>query len=59
MDMLGLIFGGLFQISMVITGTTPELIGIIFRMSALMVNALLGISALMLAGRWMIRRVLK
>lgn len=58
-SILGLIFGGLFQISMAITGTTPELIGTVFRMPALMINALFGVSLLMLAGRWLIRRTLK
>jgi uncharacterized membrane protein len=57
-SILGLIFGGLFQISMAVTGTTPEQIGIVFRMSTLMVNALLGVSLLMLIGRWAIRKVL-
>jgi hypothetical protein len=58
-SLLGLVFGGLFQISMAVTGTTPELIGIVFRMPAMMVNALLGVSLLMLAGRWLIRRTLR
>jgi hypothetical protein len=58
-SILGLIFGGLFQISMAVTGTTPELIGIVFRMPAIMINALLGVSLLMLAGRWLIRRTLR
>jgi uncharacterized membrane protein len=55
---LGLIFGGLFQISMAITGTTPEKIGVVFRMSSLMVSALLGVSLLMLIGRWAIKKLL-
>ncbi len=54
----GLVFGLLFQISMAITGTTPERIGMVIPMSAMMVNALLGVSMLMLAGRWLIRRTL-
>ncbi len=55
----GLFFGLLFQISMAVTGTTPERIGFVIPMSALMVNALLGVSMLMLGGRWMIRRMLQ
>jgi hypothetical protein len=55
----GLTFGLLFQISMAVTGTTPEQIGFMMPMSALMVNALLGVSMLMLGGRWMIRRTLQ
>jgi len=58
-SIVGLVFGLLFQISMAITGTTPERIGFIMPMSALMVNALLGVSILMLIGRWMIRRMLR
>ena len=57
-SILGLIFGGLFQISMAITGTTPEKIGVIFRMSTVMISALLGVSILMLIGRWVIRKLL-
>ena len=55
----GLTFGLLFQISMAVTGTTPDRIGLVMPMSALMVNALLGVSMLMLVGRWMIRRTLQ
>lgn len=55
----GLAFGLLCQISMAITGTTPERIGFLLPMSALMVDALLGVSILMLAGRWMIQKTLK
>ena len=55
----GLAFGLLFQISMAVTGTTPERIGFVMPMSALMVNALMGVSMLMLGGRWLIRRTLK
>ncbi len=55
----GLVFGLLFQISMAITGTTPERIGFVMPMSALMVDALLGVSILMLVGRWIIRWVLQ
>jgi len=57
-SILGLVFGWLFQISMAVTGTTPERIGVVWPMSALMVYALLGVSVLMVAGRWLIRRVL-
>lgn len=55
----GLAFGLLCQISMAITGTTPERIGFLLPMSALMVDALLGVSILMLGGRWIIRRILQ
>lgn len=58
-SILGLIFGGLFQISMAFTRTTPELIGVVFRMPAIMIDALLGVSLLMLAGRWLIRKTLR
>ncbi len=58
-SIVGLVFGLLFQISMAITGTTPERIGFIMPMSSLMVDALLGVSILMLVGRWMIRRMLR
>lgn len=58
-SILGLVFGGLFQISLAVTGTMPEKIGVVFRMPALMVSALLGVSLLMLIGRWMIKRVLR
>ncbi|MFN8382076.1 MAG: hypothetical protein U0V02_09060 [Anaerolineales bacterium] len=54
----GLAFGLLCQISMAITGTTPERIGFLMPMSALMVDALLGVSILMLTGRWLIRKTL-
>ena len=55
----GLFFGLLFQISMAVTGTTPEQIGVLIPLSALMVDALLGVSILMLFGRWLIRRTLR
>ena len=57
-SILGLIFGGIFQISMTVTDTTPKLIGALLPMPALMVNALLAVSFLMLLGRWIIKRVL-
>ena len=57
-SILGLIFGGLFQVSMAVTGTSAEHIGAVVPMSALMVNALLCVSLLMLTGRWMIKRTL-
>jgi hypothetical protein len=56
-SILGLIFGGLFQISMAITGTTPERIGALLPMTPLMVNGLFGLSLLMLIGRWWLRRM--
>lgn len=52
----GLIFGGIFQISMIVTGTTPEKVGILFRMTPSMVNGLLALSFLLLVGRWWVRR---
>jgi uncharacterized membrane protein len=52
----GLVVGSLFQISMAITGTTPEMVGIVFRMTPMMANGLLGLSLLLLVGRWLIRR---
>ncbi len=58
-SILGLVFGWGFQISMAVTGTTPEQIGVVFRMSALMVYALLSVSLLMLFGRIIIRRLLR
>ncbi len=58
-SILGLVFGLLFQTFMAITHTMPESIGFIMPMSALMVDALLGVSLLMLFGRWLIRKVLQ
>jgi hypothetical protein len=58
-SIVGLVFGLLFQISMAITHTTPEQIGFLIPMSALMVDALLGVSLLMLVGRWLIRKTLR
>jgi len=58
-SILGLVFGWVFQVSMAVTGTTPEQIGLVFRMSALMVYALLSVSLLMLVGRFIIRKVLR
>jgi len=52
----GLVFGGFFQLSMAITGSTPDQIGFVVRMTPLMVNSLLGLSLLLLVGRWLIRR---
>ena len=58
-SIMGLVFGVLFQVSMAVTGTTPENIGIIFRMPTMMVNAIFAVSLLILAGRWLIRRTLR
>ena len=52
----GLIFGSLFQISMIVTESTPEKVGIFFQMSPGLVNGLLMLSFLLLAGRWWVRR---
>jgi hypothetical protein len=54
-SILGLVLGVLFQISMAITGTTPEMIGFIMRMTPLMVDGLLGLSFLLLIGRWWLK----
>lgn len=58
-SILGLAFGVLFQISMAVTGTTPESIGVVFSMPTLMVTAMFAVSLLMLVGRWIIRRTLR
>lgn len=58
-SLVGLGMGWMFQICMVITHTTPEKIGMIFRMPTLMVYALLSVSLLMLIGRFVIRRMLR
>lgn len=55
-SILGLVLGALFQISMAITGTTPDKIGFVVGMTPMMVNGLLGLSLLLLIGRWVIRR---
>jgi len=58
-SILGLVFGWVFQICMAITKTTPDMIGVVFRMPSLMVYALLSVSLLMLIGRFAIRSILK
>lgn len=55
-SIMGLAFGMFFQISMAITKTTPELIGLLVRMSPSMVTGLFVLSFLMLMGRWWVRR---
>lgn len=55
-SVMGLVFGVFFQISMAITHTTPDLIGMVVRMTPLMVNILLAISFLFLAGRLWIKK---
>jgi hypothetical protein len=57
-SILGLIFGVFFQISMAVTNTFPAKIGFIAPMPPLMVSAMLGLSILMLSGRWVIRKLL-
>lgn len=57
-SILGLVFGILFQISMVITSAIPEKIGFIVPMPPLMVSAILGVSLMMLIGRFFIRKLL-
>lgn len=55
-SIVGLVMGALFQLSMAITGTTPELIGMVVRMTPMMVNGLLALSFVLLMGRWWVRR---
>jgi hypothetical protein len=55
-SILGLIIDGLFQISMAITGTTPEKIGILVRMTPVMGDGLLVLSFILLIGRWWLKR---
>lgn len=58
-SIVGLCMGGAFQIALFISGSMPDRIGFVFPMESLMVSALLGISLLMLIGRWSIRRILR
>jgi hypothetical protein len=55
-SILGLVLGILFQVSLAVTGTTPEKIGFVFPMTTSMVNGLLFISLILLIGRLVIRR---
>ncbi len=55
-SILGLVLGVSFQTCMLITGTTPELVGMVFRMSPLMVDGLFVLSFFLLLGRWWIRK---
>ncbi len=55
-SVMGLVFGITFQLSLAITGTTPKLIGAVVRMTPLMINGLLGLSFMLLLGRWWLRR---
>lgn len=55
-SIMGLVLGTLFQLSMAITGTSPELIGMVVRMTPLMVSVLLALSFVLLVGRGLIRR---
>ena len=55
-SIVGLIFGSLFQISMIVMGTVPEKVGIFFQMTPSIVNGLLTLSLLLLVGRWWVRR---
>jgi hypothetical protein len=57
-SVLGLVFGIGFQFSMAVTNNMPEKIGFIAPMSSLMISAMLGISILMLVGRFVIRKLL-
>lgn len=55
-SILGLVFGGLSQIAMAVTGTTPEKIGVIVRMPHALVDGLLLLSLLLLISGWCIRK---
>jgi hypothetical protein len=55
-SILGLLFGGLFQISMFVTGTMPARIGVIVPMTPLVVNGLFELSLLMVIARWLLGR---
>ncbi|MBK8421777.1 hypothetical protein [Candidatus Villigracilis saccharophilus] len=55
-SILGLVFGALFQISMAITNTTPQKIGILIPISPALLDGLLFLSLLLLIGRWWIRK---
>ena len=55
-SILGLVLGIFFQLSMAITGTTPDQIGLVIRMTPIIVNALLALSLMLLLGRRWIRR---
>jgi hypothetical protein len=57
-SILGIVFGVLFQVSMAITNTTPEQIGFLAPMPPLIITAMLGVSILMLSGRWVIRKLI-
>jgi hypothetical protein len=54
-SILGLVFGGISQICMAITGTTPEKIGFL-RMSPILVDGLLLLSLFLLIGGWWVRK---
>ncbi len=55
-SVMGLVFSVIFQLSMAITGTTPELIGAVVRMTPIMVDGLLILSFILLVGRgWLMR----
>jgi len=55
-SLLGLFFGGLFQISMVITGTMPQRIGVFLPMTPPIVNGLFGSSLFMVILHLLLRR---
>lgn len=57
-SILGLVFGILFQFSMMVTSTIPEKVGFIVPMPPIMISAMLGVSLLMLIGRFSIRKLL-
>jgi hypothetical protein len=52
----GLVFGGFFQLAMAVTGSTPEMIGMVFRMTPLTATGLFVLSFLLIMGRlWLLR----
>jgi len=55
-SILGLGFGGISQIAMVITGSMPERIGVVLPMSAGLVNLIFLASFLLLIGQWQVKK---
>lgn len=52
----GLIFGGIFQLSMVVAKVEAEYVGILIRMPSAVAISLFMLSALLLLLRWQIKR---
>jgi hypothetical protein len=57
-SIMGLVFGGLFQLSIAITHTPAEKIGFL-QLPLLLVNGLLFLSLLMVVGRFILRRIVR